>query len=151
MKRAFQSKCFDKPLPPLLKSPAQRGVDLVSKKRLTLRKLVAYTSLAIILLWLFLSYLPASLVSLPILAFPDALNLSFQQILIAGTVIFLGLQVWILITTMGIFRSGQPSRAIAQAFNLSPGREFVWTALPILMTLLLAAAARQTWLSLTLP
>ena len=114
-------------------------------------KFIAYASLTVVFLWLLFSYVPASFVTLPSIAFPDALNSSFQRILVVGAVLFVGLQVWVLVSTVGIFRAGRSSSTRAQAFHLSRGREFVWTALPILMTLLLAFAAHQTWSSLTLP
>jgi heme/copper-type cytochrome/quinol oxidase subunit 2 len=116
-----------------------------------LRKLLAYGLLLGALLWLVLSYLPESMVALPILSFPEALNPMFQRLLIFGAALFLALQLWLLLATGGLFRPGRSSRTAANAFQLTLPRELFWTALPILMTIVLALASLRTWYSLSPP
>ncbi len=116
-----------------------------------MRKLLVYGLLLGTLLWLVLSYLPESMVALPLLSFSEALNPFFQRLLIFGVAVFLALQFWLLFATAGLFRSGQSSRTAADAFQLTLPRELFWTALPILMTIVLALASLRTWHSLSPP
>lgn len=101
-------------------------------------------------MWIVLSYVP--FLTLPVIAFPVAFNPLFQILLLGAAVIFLGLQAWLVWTTVKTIQSGQRSEdSIVQEFRLSLAREAFWTALPIAMTIGLALISYQTWVSLASP
>ncbi len=115
-----------------------------------MQKLLAYLILLGVIAWIVLSYLPASIVTLPTIAFPTALNPFFQVVLIVTLALFLGLQVALVWTTVkNIQRRQQGPESADSPLSLSLTREAFWTALPIVMTIVLALASYQTWVSLT--
>ena len=118
-----------------------------------LRTVLSYTLLLVVVLWLVLSYVPDSLVALPALSFGgEQIGSLFQQALLFGLVIFVALQAWLLRSSVRMFRpSEQGEESLAQRFGLNASVEFVWTFIPLVMTLGLALLSHQTWLSLVSP
>lgn len=106
-----------------------------------------------VILWIVLSYVPASLVSLPEVSIQAvAANALFRRITVIGLIVFVALQVWLLISTMHIFRSGDERKEVAEGeFHLRRPAEFFWTVVPLIMTLALALATLPTWMSLNSP
>jgi len=114
-----------------------------------MRKLLAYIILLGIIAWIALSYIPTSVVTLPTIAFPTAFNPFFQAVLAGALVLFTVLQLWLVWATVRNIQAGrQRDGSAAKGFNLSLTREAFWTALPIVMTIVLALASYQTWVSL---
>ena len=118
-----------------------------------LRTVLSYTLLLVVVLWLVLSYVPDSLVALPALSLGgEQIGSLFQQALLFGLVIFVALQAWLLRSSVRMFRpSEQGEESQAQRFGLNASVEFVWTFIPLVMTLGLALLSHQTWLSLVSP
>ena len=116
-----------------------------------LQKLFAYAILLATVLWLMLSYVPASVVTLPQIAFASAdSGRLFQMLLVGGFGVFVVLQIWIVYATtqfVGTENSRKESRAAE--FGLNRSSEMLWTAVPLLMTIGLALASYQTWSMLT--
>ena len=86
--------------------------------------------------WVVLSYAPAAW--LPHWQWPQAIQPSFGLFALMGLAVFVVIQVWLVVATD---RSLQAHPAGMQEFNLKRGVESVLTALPILITVLLAWAA----------
>jgi len=108
-----------------------------------------------VLFWLVFSYLPKSIISLPEIAFQGnwyTANSSILFSLCAG--LFLAIQIKLVFST-GTFFKGQPylfseeqTESTGQeqpsrnpGFKLSRSRELFWTALPIVMTILVLIAS----------
>jgi len=114
------------------------------------RKILTYLILLGVVLWIVLSYVPG--LALPVISFPAAFNPLFRTLLAVTTMIFLGLQAWLVWTTVKTIQSGQQREgSVTQEFGLSLAREAFWTALPIAMTIGLALISYQTWASLASP
>lgn len=114
-----------------------------------MQKLLAYLILLGVVVWIVLSYLPASVVALPTIAFPTALNPFFQRVLVVTLTLFLVLQVLLVWTTVKNIQTRQQGKESADnPLSLSLTREAFWTALPIVMTIVLALVSYQTWVSL---
>jgi len=114
-----------------------------------MQKFLGYLILLGVIMWIVLSYLPASVVTLPTFSFPIAFNPLFQILLAVGLALFLVLQGWLVWTTVKTIRTGQDrTDTPANELNLSLTREAFWTALPIVMTIVLALVSYQTWVSL---
>lgn len=108
------------------------------------RTLWMVVSLVAIAFWLVLSYVP--FVALPVLHWPAWSGPVLAGIAAAGLVVFVAIQVWIVVATdQSLVASAEGAAA---GFRLSRGREMLRTALPILMTLVLAAFATGTWRAL---
>ena len=118
-----------------------------------LRSILTYSTLAIVVLWLVLSYIPRHALSLPNLAVQGAAaGIVFQWILVVSLLIFVAIQVWLLRATVDFFRPGKRNGAATpQAFGLTLSSELFWTAIPLIMTIGLALASYRTWLSLASP
>lgn len=95
-----------------------------------------------VIAWLVLSYVPAAAALLPVIAVDDALAARvlppLAVLTLAGLVV---IQAVVLAVTGRMMRQ-PPTSALAatvQQFQLRYGREMFWTALPLVMTLVLAA------------
>ena len=118
-----------------------------------LRSILTYSTLAIVVLWLVLSYIPRHALSLPNLAVQGAAaGIVFQWILVVSLLIFVAIQVWLLRATVDFFRPNKRSGpSTPQTFGLTLSSELFWTAIPLIMTIGLALASYRTWLSLASP
>ena len=114
-----------------------------------MRKLLAYLILLGVIAWIVLSYLPSSVMMLPKISFPTAFNPLFQATLVGALALFLVFQVWLVWTTVKNIQAGQQrTDSVTNKLNLSLAREAFWTAMPIVMTIVLALMSYQTWASL---
>lgn len=98
--------------------------------------------------WIVLSYLPSSAVAMPQFHFsPVGVVRTFPILMIAGVLVFLALQIWVVQTTATSVRRyiQSTSPSAAGGFRLTVRREILLTALPILFTGLLAAASYAWW------
>lgn len=116
-----------------------------------LQKLFGYAILLTTVLWLVLSYVPVSVVTLPQISFSsEGSGRLFQALLVGGFLIFLLLQVWLVNATKRLFRTPDGrENGMAAEFGLNRTSEMIWTAIPLLMTIGLAVASYQTWVMLT--
>lgn len=113
-----------------------------------LRLLLTIIILAGVLSWIVLSCIPSSLVTLPQFQYaPTGLVHVFPALVVGSLLLFIGLQVWLVQSTVESIRRYRDSTRGEQAgsFELSAGREAVLTALPIGFTILLALAAFGRW------
>jgi hypothetical protein len=112
------------------------------------RWILTFASLAVIVLWLVLAYVPAA--PRPAIGWP-AWSIPALAVLAAGGLLaFLLIQTW-LVRDTSRFLSGHipPAQVEIQAeFALDKNREIFWTATPIAMTLALAALSFPLWRSL---
>jgi heme/copper-type cytochrome/quinol oxidase subunit 2 len=118
------------------------------------KKAFIYTLLAYVLAWLGLSYAPGLQARLPALAFSAAWHSALLWAGMLAVLVFLGIQIWLVGSTLWSLR-GRQSAAWDGARSKSPARqrislsaEVIWTALPILMTVLLALAGHRIWSAL---
>ncbi len=119
-------------------------------------------SLAVLLavgIWIGLSYLSPTFIVLPTVAFPTTwLNAIFPWLLALSAVIFVLIQLELLRSTVDLFRpKTDGSRPAAQEasvdvqptataeFGLNLATEFFWTAIPLVVTLVLALLIYQLW------
>lgn len=116
-----------------------------------LQKLFGYTILLVTVLWLILSYIPVSVVTLPQISFAtEGSGRLFQALLVGGFLIFVVLQIWLVVATKRLFRMADGRQnGMAAEFGLNRTSEMIWTAIPLLMTIGLALASYQTWAMLT--
>ncbi len=95
-----------------------------------------------VVLWLVLSYAPGLFGTLPVITLGAGLMTSWGPWVIAATLLsMVGIQGWLLYTTDRALRQ-PPTLELAatiEHFGLRFGREMFWTALPLVMLLLLAA------------
>ncbi len=102
--------------------------------------------LGVFIAWLVLSYAP---VSLPTIAYGRAGQ--WFAILLAGVlIVFLGIQCWLIAVSARLFRpnSDLDRTEIGAEFRLRRRSEVFWTAIPLVMTVLLAVWSYPTWVSL---
>jgi len=122
-----------------------------------LRSLFGYIILLYVLFWLVFSYLPESFISLPEIDFPRGwTSTNFPILFVICAIVFLLIQIWLVIATNGFFKgkrylySQDKNKQIENiveaegesilSFRLSRPQELFWTALPILMTILVLMA-----------
>ena len=71
-----------------------------------LQKLFGYAILLVTVLWLILSYIPVSVVTLPQIPFAtEGSGHLFQVLLVGGFLIFVVLQIWLVVATKRLFRT----------------------------------------------
>lgn len=101
-----------------------------------------------IALWLVLAYTPA--IPRPELSYPAWSTTTLAMLAAAGLVVFLAIQAWIVRATDKFLGDDiAPEQAVILAeFRLSRKREIMLTALPILMTLVVAWLSYPLWASL---
>ncbi len=116
-----------------------------------LQKLFGYAILLVTLLWLMLSYLPDSVMTLPKISYSlQGSGRLLQVLLVGGFLIFVVLQVWLIYATKRMLRTeGGRENKMAAEFGLNRTSEVFWTAVPLLMTIGLALASYQTWSMMT--
>jgi hypothetical protein len=111
-----------------------------------IRMLFSVTVLAGIIGWIVLSYLPASVVTLPQFEWSaSGLVRFFPGLILAGFVIFFGLQLWLTWSTGVAVRQYNAESDGSQTFTLSAPREVFLTALPIGFTVIVAFASYAWW------
>jgi hypothetical protein len=92
--------------------------------------------------WLALSYWPAAAALLPTIAFASGwANMWLPVLALATLLVSSAIQAWLVYATGHSLRSpAGPAQAVALSeFRLSIGREMVWTAIPLVFTLVLGA------------
>jgi heme/copper-type cytochrome/quinol oxidase subunit 2 len=108
-----------------------------------IRRIGSILILAGVVAWVTLSYLPA--VALPQLRFPHSWSgQAFPALAVAGLILFVGLQIWLVQSTAASvrrYRSHADGAAPNSPFSISLGREVILTALPIAFVILLAVAS----------
>jgi heme/copper-type cytochrome/quinol oxidase subunit 2 len=95
-----------------------------------------------LLAWLVLSYWPAALAALPLVAFSGAWATTTLPFLAAvALVVSVAIQGWLVYATVAALRrpAGPAEAAALSQFRLNVGMEAVWTAAPLLITVVLAA------------
>ena len=117
-----------------------------------LRNTVTFTILLCAVGWIILSYLPSSVVILPAIGFSvlwsDGL---FAGLAVASLMLFIAIQVALVRSTASFMRpsAGTKKDQAPDNFELSRNAELFWTALPLVMTVTLAVACYQVWLSVS--
>ncbi len=112
------------------------------------RWILTFVSLGVIGLWLVLAYAPS--LPRPTLGWPAWSGVILAVLAGAGVLAFLAIQGW-LVRDTDRFLSGHVPEAqivIQSEFALEKRREIFWTAMPIVMTLGLAALSFGLWRSL---
>lgn len=109
------------------------------------RRFFTLALLLICILWLIASYLPGVQALLPTIAFPPN-NGWLTNLAVASLVLFLAIQLWLLYATIATVRAHQ-TKGNGSPFRLKLSAEFLWTALPIAMTIGLAWASYARWLN----
>jgi len=102
-----------------------------------MRSTVSIMLLLVTVIWIVLSYIPNSLLSLPTLSIGDRLTTNSPFILGFILALFICIQLYLVGSTWKFFRR-ESSRQLAQEFNLRENKELFWTALPLFMTIILA-------------
>lgn len=115
---------------------------------IVIRKALSFVIVIVLIAWIVLAYLPNAWVTLPQLAFDERWSMLLQLLAAAGMLAFAAIQVFLIRSTVWLVRAEGDRTAIVKEFRLRPGLELVWTALPLAITVLLGAAAYQTWLNL---
>lgn len=103
-----------------------------------MRSLLSILLLLLTIGWIVLSYVPQSILSLPTFTIGERLTSLSPSILGIIFVLFVVIQLVLVGSTRRIFRS-ESSLEQAEAFALQPTAELFWTALPLVVTLILAA------------
>lgn len=118
-----------------------------------MRMLLSFAVLAGVVAWIVLAYVSPSAVSLPQFTYaPDGVVRIFPGIMVAGFLVFLVLQIWLVVTTARSVQHFKETSAAAvasgraaQTFDLNIGREIFLTALPIVFTVILGLASMTWW------
>lgn len=108
-------------------------------------------SLVVVVLWLALSYMPG--ISLPELAYPAWSGSLLAVVAGLGLVAFVAIQFWIVQSTdRAVARVEADSKQNATpeptSLRVRRGPETFWTALPLVMTVLVATGAVGAWRAL---
>lgn len=99
------------------------------------RTLWMTVTLGLVAGWLLISYLPGALAAMPSIGYPMWSLKVLAGLGLAGAVGFLAIQIWIVrITDRSLVAA-----PTAREFRLRRAPEAFWTALPVVMTLLLVA------------
>jgi len=112
------------------------------------RWILTIASLGVIALWLVLAYVPS--LPRPTLGWPAWSGAPLAVLAGVGLLAFLLIQGYMVRATDQFLSGCAPAEqlVIQAEFELDRGREIFWTAMPIVMTLALAAAAWPLWRSL---
>ena len=98
-----------------------KSQELTQSGEDVLQRMLALVIVGIVLLWIVLSYIPATLLPLPTFAF--ASNSNWLAILaVVVLALFLALQVWVVVTTGRTTRHYQTTHARTPEFRLKLGR-----------------------------
>ena len=112
------------------------------------RIVVSVVSLGALLFWLIFSYVPASIFSLPTVAYGNEQVVRvFGLLLAVGLIGFVAIQGWLVNASARMFRSeGELQREeIRGEFAMRRSSEVFWTLIPLLMTGGLALLCYPTW------
>ncbi len=112
------------------------------------RIVVSVLSLGALLFWLIFSYVPASSFALPTISYGNEQVVRLFGVLLAvGLIGFVAIQGWLVNASARMFRSeGELQREeIRGEFAMRRGSEVLWTLIPLLMTVVLAALCYPTW------
>ncbi len=112
------------------------------------RWILTTASLGVIVVWLLLAYMPS--LPRPTLGWPAGSGALLALLAGGGLVVFLLIQGWLVRDTDRFLGGNAPAAqvAIQAEFELDKGREVFWTAMPIVMTLGMAALSYGLWRSL---
>ena len=111
-----------------------------------IRRLLSVLILAVLISWIVLSYAP---VTLPQVAFTGGWATPlFQLLAVGGLLSVVAIQLILLRATGRMLRPTGGHAEVVAEFRLKSGAELFWTALPLLMTVLLGVAAYPLWLHL---
>ncbi len=119
--------------------------------------ILSIVTLLSVILWLFFSYVPTSLISLPAMTmFGKGSGVRFQIAALACLALFVLIQLMVVGSTVRMLRRPQHGADGSDGaanhelgnFKLNFWSEVFWTVLPLLMTLGLAFASYQVWASL---
>ncbi len=103
-----------------------------------------------VILWIVLTYVPDSLLPLPIIRFSGSGGL-LAGLTVACLVAFVAIQTYLVRSTVrGVDPDHQPPNT-RSPFRLNRNAELFWTVLPLVMTLVLAWASYGLWINLTQP
>ena len=115
-----------------------------------MRKIFSYSILMVTVLWLVLSYIPSSFIQLPQFSFHvQWIESLFPSLMATSLVVFLAIQLILVRSTIRFCNPSDAGQKTAQntaqntgqttTIQLNTSAEIFWTAIPIVMTLLLAA------------
>lgn len=112
------------------------------------QKLLSVALVVVSIIWIVFSHVASLRGLLPTVAYPAGTQwMAAAAFLSLG--IFLAVQVWLVWTTLaGVRRYQQRAAGDVQPIQLHFGREVLWTAMPVVMTLALAWAAYGLWAGL---
>ncbi len=112
------------------------------------RWILTIASLGVIVVWLLLAYMPS--LPRPTLGWPAGSGALLALLAGGGLLVCLLIQGWLVRDTNHFLRGEMPPAqvAIQAEFELDKGREIFWTAMPIVMTLGMAALSYGLWRSL---
>lgn len=102
-----------------------------------MRSTISIILLLVTVIWIVLSYIPKSLLSLPTLTIGERLTTNSPLILGLMLILFIGIQLYLVGSTWKMFRN-EPSRQLTEEYNLRENKELFWTALPLIITIILA-------------
>jgi heme/copper-type cytochrome/quinol oxidase subunit 2 len=114
------------------------------------RKIFTYFLLCCVVAWLVLSYWPFGRSLIPLVSFPLGWRNELALLGAISICLFIGVQLWLVITTTRSLRKRQasPGKASPDAgLRLNVQAEIFWTALPIGITILLGVAGYWIWLA----
>lgn len=114
-----------------------------------MQRLFTFAILIICILWLVVSYLPGVKALLPTLTLAAGGGW-LAWLGVAALIAFIAIQLWLVITTVASVRAYR-AKNNGTAFRLRTGVEFFWTALPIMMTIVLAWVSYGLWINLSKP
>jgi heme/copper-type cytochrome/quinol oxidase subunit 2 len=118
------------------------------------RKLLAVLILLGVISWLVLSYLPPGMIVLPAMAFsPSGLSALFPALLVAAVIVFAAIQLWLVWSTVKSLRTSrlEEAQGLEPRLKLNIFAEALWTALPLVGTLVLVVVGYRLWVHLTTP
>lgn len=102
------------------------------------RTIISVAVLAVVGFWLFFTYGPSDW--LPQFSYPSGMITVLESVGALGIVALIGLQVWVSWSTDRAL-TAPANRERVLEFNLSRGKEFFWTVLPLVLTVALAVMA----------
>lgn len=119
------------------------------------KKFLTYFLLGCVIAWLIFSYFPATQNLLPTIAFSPSWHSALIGVGVIGALLFVAIQLWLVRTTVRALhttnntghtdRKEHKATAQTQGFQFNLSVEAFWTALPILMTVVLAAVGYKIW------
>lgn len=102
-----------------------------------MRYILSFVTLACVIAWLVLSYVPTSIVALPTIAFGGTWVVAWFPVIAAVVLaVFVAVQTWLVFATARMLRRPADAglAATIRQFKLSVSQEVFWTILPLVMT-----------------